>query len=365
MDSKIKFLDLKYTNSGQMDDVTDAIKNVVQNSNFILGTEVANFEEEWSRFVGAKYSVSVGSGYDALVISLKALGIGFGDEVVVPSNTFIATALAVKNVGAKLILAEPNPSTHLVEIDEIRRVLTDKTKCIIAVNLYGSVVDLDSYSALCAEKNIFLIQDAAQSQGTMYNGKPLGLYGDIFCTSFYPGKNLGAFGDGGSISTNSQHLAEICKKIRNYGGSQKYQHDIIGVNSRLDEIQAAVLRVKLRRLHSQNCKRKEIARIYNKFIRNPQVTLPEVPQNVNSVWHLFVIQTEDRNRLRDFLGGHGIETQIHYPKAIFQHKALSDMFNGTYTTSIQLVERILSIPMGPHLTAKQAHYVANRINDFN
>jgi dTDP-4-amino-4,6-dideoxygalactose transaminase len=362
---KIPFLDLHASYIELQHEIDSSISRVLSSGRYIGGSEVESFEDEFSNYCGSNFTIGVANGLDALVLSLKSLDIGMGDEVIVPANTFIATWLAVSEVGAIPVPVEPNPLTYNIDVEEIHKAITPKTKAIIPVHLFGQPVDLDPILLLAKQHNLFIIEDAAQAIGSIYKEKKIGAHGDLVCWSFYPGKNLGAFGDAGAISTNNEALANKIRSLSNYGSNKKYIHNFIGMNSRLDPIQAAILKVKLRFLDSWIDRRKNIASAYSSaFKDHPDITIPYVPDWAEPVWHLYVINSSHRDSLQSYLSKNGIETIIHYP--IPPH--LQDAYTETLpqSTSLPITEHlalnILSLPIGPHLTEKQSQYIIECLN---
>ena len=361
---KIKFLDLKKHHSSINAVLTSKFKKVLNSGSYILSEEVENFEKEFSNYCNTKYCIGVGSGLDALVLVLKAYGIGKGDEVIVPSNTFIATWLAVSNVGAKPIPVEPNIKTFNINADLIEHRITKKTKAIIVVHLYGQPAEMSKIKILAKKYKLKLIEDAAQAHGAKFKNKIVGSLGDAAAFSFYPGKNLGAIGDAGAITTNDKNLRDRCKELRNYGSNKKYHNIIKGYNSRLDELQAALLRVKLKKLDLNNKKREKIAKLYMTEIIEKDI-LPYTPHWCNPVWHLFVINVENRDKLSDYLKKNGIETIIHYPISPHLQKAYKkDMRNVKLRVAETLQEKVLSLPIGPHLDNRSIKYISRKVNFF-
>lgn len=357
---KIPFLDLHASYLELQNEIDFSVSRVLSSGRYIGGSEVESFEDEFSNYCGSKFTIGVANGLDALVLSLKSLDIGAGDEVIVPANTFIATWLAVSEVGAIPVPAEPNPLTYNIDVDEIQELITSKTKAIIPVHLFGQPANLDPILLLAKQHNLFIIEDAAQAIGSRYKEKRIGAHGDLVCWSFYPGKNLGAFGDAGAISTNNEALANKIRSLSNYGSNKKYIHKFIGRNSRLDPIQAAILKVKLQFLDSWIDRRKNIASVYSSaFKDHPAFKIPYVPDWAEPVWHLYVINSSNRDSLQSYLSKNGIETIIHYP--IPPH--LQDAYIETLPQSASLpitehlAQNILSLPIGPHLTEKQSQYV--------
>lgn len=368
----INFLDLKKINSTYNDELLEAFNRVMRTGWYILGSEVKKFEEEFASYCGTKYCIGVGNGLDALHLILRAYNIGKGDEVIVPSNTYIATWLAVSYAGAIPVPVEPDIFTYNLNPALIEEKITKKTKAIIPVHLYGQVCDMDPINGIAKNYNLKVIEDSAQAHGGLYKGKKTGSLGDASGFSFYPGKNLGALGDGGAITTNDEQLAEKVRMLRNYGSKQKYIHSIKGFNSRLDEMQAAFLRVKLQHLDKENQKRREVAQYYSENIINTEVILPrdvdstinkkDIFKNHTSVWHQFVIRHPERDRLQKYLDYNGIQTIIHYPVAPHKQKAYKNMNTLELPISEQIHREILSLPIGSHLNKDDLSYVVEIIN---
>lgn len=347
----IDFLNLKKVNNKYRDEIITAVTAVIDSGWYINGEQVAKFEAEFASYCGTKFAVGVGNGLDALQLILKAYDIGVGDEVIVPSNTFIATWLAVTHCGAEPVPVEPLLDTHNINVDLIEAAVTKKTKAIIAVHLYGQPADMDAINDLAKKYNLKVIEDAAQAHGALYNGKKVGGLGDVAGFSFYPGKNLGAFGDGGAITTDDGKLAERIKMLSNYGSKERYKHELQGVNSRLDEIQAAILRVKLKDIDNINELRQSQANFYIEELNNCQLVLPKVHEGANPVWHLFVIRVKNRSSLQAALQNNKIQSLIHYPSAPHEQCAYSEQFqNRKFPIANMLQDEILSLPIGPHLT---------------
>jgi len=358
-----KFLDLQAAYHELRYEIEAAVSRVLGSGRYIGGAEVESFEDEFASYCDVDYCIGVANGLDALELSLKVLGIGPGDEVVVPSNTFIATWMAVTNVGATVVPVEPDFNTFNIEINRITAAVTPRTKAIIPVHLYGQPCDLDPILELAKRLGVYVIEDAAQSHGARYKGRRIGGHGDLVAWSFYPGKNLGAIGDAGAITTRSESLACELRKLRNYGSSQRYLHESKGYNSRIDPIQASILNVKLKYLDDWNSRRTEIANYYLNNIKNPLVTLPKVCEWCDPVWHLFVIQHPERNSLQNTLISQGIETLIHYPIPPHQQGAYKNEFlNYKAPLTEKIAEFLLSLPMGPHLSIEQACRVSSCIN---
>lgn len=365
---KVPFLDLRQTYLELGREIDAAVKEVFNGGWYILGENVRRFEEEFASFCGAKYCVGVGNGMDALMLVLKAYNIGPGDEVIIPANTYIATALAVSNVGAKPVLVEPELVTYNIDPLGIENSITSKTKAVLAVHLYGQTADMTQIRKLCLKYGVKLLEDAAQAHGAKHNGIKAGALGDAAGWSFYPGKNLGAFGDAGAVTTNDPVVAEYVRIARNYGSEQKYYNAMKGENSRLDEIQAAILRVKLRHLDEWNRRRSEIARFYLGRLKSQshELALPEVGEGNEHVWHLFTVRSNRRDELRAHLEKKGIGTLIHYPVPIYNQEAYKDIshLKSDYPISNTISDQILSLPMGPHLSKNEAEYVCESVNSF-
>lgn len=330
-----------------------------------MGPELESFENEFANYCETKYCIGVGNGLDALRLLLIAYGIGPGDEVIVPSNTFIATWLAVTECGATPIAVEPDSRTFNIDPTLIKSAITSNTKAIIPVHLYGQPADMDAINAIAMEHTLIVIEDAAQSQGALYKGRKTGGLGNAAATSFYPGKNLGALGDGGAILTNDSFIAEKIRKLRNYGSSKKYHHDLIGFNTRLDELQAAFLREKLKVLDAWNIGRKKVAQQYLEYLSPEKVTLPSIPKHSDPVWHLFVVLSKHRDELQQHLLSMGINTGIHYPVPPHLQPCYQNIFNGDLKIAESLSKQVLSLPISPLLQVETVKIIANEINNFN
>ena len=344
----------------------DAFERVFDKAWYIRGGEGAAFQDAFARYCGVEHCIGCGNGLDALFLSLKALGVGTGDEVIVPSNTYIATALAVTYAGATPIFVEPDISTYNIDPDRIGAAITSKTRAIMPVHLYGQPADMDRILKIAADHDLHVIEDAAQAHGALYRGKRVGSFGDAAGFSFYPGKNLGALGDAGAVTTNSASLARTVEMLGNYGSSKKYVHALQGNNSRLDELQAAFLLAKLPLLDSMNEERRRIAKRYLEEIDNPQVTLPYVPDDVVPVWHIFAIRLERREELITWLGERGIQTNSHYPIPMHLQGAYEGLGyrEGDFPIAEEISKTELSIPMFYGLSDEQISYVVDCINAF-
>ena len=347
----IPFLNLQDGYIELKSEIDQAVLRVLGSGLYILGDELEAFETEWASYCGASHSVGVANGLDALSLSMHALGIGAGDEIIVPSHTFIATWLAVSAVGAVPVPVEPDIDTFNIDPARIKNAITSRTKAIIAVHLYGQPADLDPILAVTRKHGLALIEDAAQAHGARYKGRRIGGHGDIACWSFYPGKNLGALGDAGGVTTNRKDLAEQIKVLRNYGSRQKYIHEVTGANSRLDPIQAAVLRVKLTHLDEWADRRREVAAAYSAALANTGLILPQVAPGTEHTWHLYVIRSKHRDKMMRKLTAAGIGTQIHYPIAPHMQGAYAVLGYDAdaFPLAKQLADEVFSLPIGPHV----------------
>lgn len=345
-------------------DLTSAFQRVLDNSWYIDGEEDKKFENLFAKYIGTKYCVGCGNGLDALMLSLKALGIGKGDEVIVPSNTYIATALAVTYVGATVVLVEPDLQTYNIDVNRIEEKITKKTKAIMPVHLYGLPCDLDAIMTIAKKYDLLIIEDCAQAHGAMYKGRKVGTFGDAAGFSFYPGKNLGALGDAGAVVTNSERIATQVRALGNYGSDYKYHHIYLGNNSRLDEVQAAFLSEKLPLLDDTNMFRKNVAQMYLDGINNSNIILPAVPEYAEPVWHIFAIRTQYRDELEVYLKDRGICTNKHYPIPIHKQKAYQKYFSEEYKIAEEISKTELSLPMYYGMTNEQIMYVIDSINKF-
>lgn len=339
--------------------------NVLRSGWYILGNEVSSFEQEFAEYTGAKYCVGLASGLDALWISVKLLGIGVGDEVIVQGNTYIASVMGITINGATPIFVEPD-EFYGIDPDRIEEKITEKTKAIMVVHLYGNASKMDKIVNICKKYNLKLIEDCAQSHGAFFDGKMTGTFGDVGCFSFYPSKNLGAFGDAGAIITNDENLAKEFKIYRNYGSEKRYYNKVVGANSRLDEIQAGLLRVRLSHMHELTEERKKIANRYLKEISNPHLVLPKLREGSTCVWHQFVIRCNERDRLIEYLNEKGIGTIIHYPipphlAEAYQHLGHKE---GDFPITENYAKTVLSIPMYNGMTDEEQTYVIDALNNF-
>lgn len=362
---KIPFLDLKAGYLELQPEIDAAIKRVLESGWYILGEEVDAFEREYAAYCEAEHCVGVANGLDALHLALLALGVGSGDEVIVPSNTYIATWLAVCQCGATPIPVEPDERTYNIDPARIEAAITPRTKVILPVHLYGQPADMDPILAIAHKHGLKVLEDGAQAHGARYKGKRIGAHGNVVAWSFYPGKNLGAYGDGGAITTDDPEIAERIRVLRNYGSRVKYVNDIRGLNSRLDPIQAAALRVKLKVLDTWNARRTAIASRYQTGLVNTGLTLPFVPNWAEPAWHLYVVQHLQRDALQKQLGEAGIGSLIHYPIPPHLQGAYAELGyeTGAFPTAELIHQEVLSLPMGPHLNKRQVQSVIDAVKD--
>jgi dTDP-4-amino-4,6-dideoxygalactose transaminase len=361
----IPFLDLGAAYREIKPEIDTAIQRVLDSGWYILGPEVEAFEAEWAEYCGAGHAVGLANGLDALILALRALDVGPGDEVIVPSHTFIATWLAVSAVGARPVPVEPDPATHNIDPARIAAALSDRTKAIMPVHLYGQPADLDPILTLARTHGIAVIEDAAQSHGARYKGRRIGAHGDIVCWSFYPGKNLGALGDAGAITTNNPDLADRIRMLRNYGSREKYVNEVQGANSRLDPVQAAVLRVKLTHLDEWTERRRALASQYLTGLADTDLILPHVPDWADPAWHLFVVRSAAREALQARLSAAGIGTLIHYPIAPHMQAAYADLGLAADALPLarQLAGEVLSLPIGPQMSPDDVKTVVWQVAD--
>jgi len=361
----IPFLDLRAAYIELKVQINEAIAGVIESGWYILSPEVVAFESEWAAYCEANHAVGLANGLDALTLALRALDIGPGDEVIVPSNTYIATWLAVSGVGATPVPVEPDQATHNIDPALIEAAITSRTRALLPVHLYGQPADMDPILDIARRHGLLVIEDAAQAHGARYNGKRIGAHGDVVCWSFYPGKNLGALGDAGAITTNDAALAERVALLRNYGSCQKYVNEEAGVNSRLDPIQAAVLRVKLAVLDEWTDRRRSLATAYTEGLAECSLTLPYVPDWADPAWHLYVVRTSDRDALQGRMIKAGIGTLIHYPIPPHMQKAYADMdlLSDAFPLARDLASEVLSLPMGPQLGLDQVQDIVNELKN--
>ena len=366
VDAAVPFLDLKAATDELRPEIDEAIARVLDRGWFLLGDELSRFEQEFAQSCGAAHCVGLGNGLDALVLSLRALEVGSGDEVIVPSNTYIATWLAVAAVGAIPVPVEPDPRTCNIDPQRIRAAITPRTRALLPVHLYGQPAAMDAIMAVARAHGVKVVDDAAQAHGAALHARPVGSLADITAWSFYPGKNLGALGDAGAVTTDDPQLADRIRVLRNYGSRVKYVNEVQGVNSRLDDIQAAVLRVKLRHLAAWNGRRAAIAARYSEALAGLPFILPSILDGADTAWHLYVIRTSQRDRVRAALDAAGIQTLIHYPipphlqAAFASHRWAS----GTFPLAEEIARQAISLPLGPQLAPEQVGRVIRALREI-
>jgi len=362
----VPFLDLRAATAELRPELDAAIDRVLDSGHYILGPEVASFEQEFAAYVDAARCVGVGNGLDALRLALMAMGVGANDEVIVPSNTYIATWLAVSEVGARPVPVEPRPFTHNLDPDRVAAAITPRTKVILPVHLYGQPAELDPLLNLARDHGLMVLEDAAQAQGATYRGRRIGAHGHAVAWSFYPGKNLGALGDAGAVTTDDPHLADQVRLLGNYGSRQKYVNEVKGLNTRLDPLQAAVLRVKLAHLDAWNNRRKAIAARYLDAFAGTDLGLPVIADGCESAWHLFVVRSPNRHALIEHLAAAGVGTLIHYPIPPHRQAAYRslDFQDNAFPIAERLAAEVLSLPIGPHMTEPQVDHVIDAVTNL-
>lgn len=361
---KVPFLDLGEAYRTLQTDINEAVTRVLASGWYVLGEEVDHFETAFAAYCGSAHAVGLASGLDALHLGLRALGIGEGDEVIVPSNGYIATWLGVSIAGATPVPVEPDMATHNIDPSLIEAAITPRTRAIVALHLYGLPADLGQIMGIARRYNLRVVEDAAQAHGARYRGEKIGQHGDVVAWSFYPSKNLGALGDAGAVTTNDADVAERIRILRNYGSQERYVNKVRGINSRLDPIQAAVLKVKLDHLDSWNAHRSKIAALYRERLANvPGVILPIEPEGCQSAWHLFVVRVQQRQRLQEALNKTGIGTQVHYPIPPHMQEAYADLgfTPDNFPVARQLADEVLSLPCGPQMPLEAVDMVSERI----
>lgn len=360
----IKFLDLKKINNRYREEIDSRIKNILDKGWYLQGEENENFTKNFANFCGTKFALGVANGLDALNLIIKAYGFGNGDEIIVPANTYIATILAISENGCIPILVEPDFKTYNINPDSIEEKITSKTKAIMVVHLYGQAVQMEKIWKIAKKYNLKIIEDSAQAHGAIYQENRTGNLGDASGFSFYPGKNLGCIGDGGAVTTNDEELFNKIKAIANYGSDRKYHHIYKGVNSRLDEIQAAVLDIKLNHLDSDNNKRREISKYYRENIKNSKLILPETYDEKSHVWHIFAVRTQNRDEFQKYLTEKGIQTIIHYPTPPHKQGAYKEWNNLSFPITEEIHNTILSLPISPVMTDSEIEKVVEVVNEY-
>jgi len=362
----IPFLNLKDINAQYRKDLIDACTKVIDSGWYIHGNECQAFEKEFAEYCGTKHAIGVANGLDALTLIIRAykeLGImQEGDEIIVPANTYIASILAISENNLVPVLVEPELNTYLIDPSKIEEKITPRTKAIMPVHLYGQTCDMDNINTIAQKYNLKVIEDSAQAHGASYHNKKAGNLGDASGFSFYPGKNLGALGDGGAVTTNDDELARVIRALGNYGSEKKYEHTYKGINSRLDEMQAAILRVKLRHIDDEIKRRREVASYYLTNIKNKNIILPKVIEPKNHVWHLFVIRTHKRDELQAYLKKHGIQTLIHYPIPAHRQNAYKEWNSFHYEITDEIHKTVLSLPISGIINFKEVEYIVKQLN---
>lgn len=360
----IKFLDLEKINNRYREEIASRIKDILDKGWYLQGEENENFTKNFANFCGTKFALGVANGLDALNLIIKAYGFGNGDEIIVPANTYIATILAISENGCIPILVEPDIKTYNINPDSIEEKITTKTKAIMVVHLYGQAVQMEKIWKIAKKYNLKIIEDSAQAHGAIYQENRTGNLGDASGFSFYPGKNLGCIGDGGAVTTNDEELFNKIKAIANYGSDRKYHHIYKGVNSRLDEIQAAVLDIKLKHLDSDNNKRREISKYYRENIKNSKIILPETYEEKSHVWHIFAVRTHNRDEFQKYLTEKGIQTIIHYPTPPHKQGAYKEWNNLSFPITEEIHNTILSLPISPVMTDSEIEKVVEVVNEY-
>lgn len=360
----IKFLDLHKINERFRDEINAGIKDVLDSGWYLQGKWNDTFCRNFAEFCGTKYAVGVANGLDALNLIIKGYGFGTGDEIIVPANTYIASILAISQNGCTPVLVEPDPKTFNINPDLIEEKITSKTKAIMVVHLYGQAVQMDKILSVAEKYNLKVIEDSAQAHGAVYNGKRTGNLGDASGFSFYPGKNLGALGDGGAVTTNDEELYKRIKAIANYGSQKKYYNIYKGINSRLDEIQAVILDVKLRYLEQDNEKRREIAKYYRENIKNPLISLPSTYDEKAHIWHVFVVRVKDREGFQKYLADNEIQTLIHYPTPPHKQGAYTEWNSLSFPITEDIHKEVVSLPISPIMTDEEVKKVVKTVNEY-
>ncbi len=360
----IKFLDLYKINERLRKEINGKITQVLDSGWYLLGEETENFEQNFAKYCGVKHCIGVANGLESLNLIIRGYGFAQGDEIIVPANTYIASILAISENGCTPILVEPDINTYNINPDLIEKKITSKTKAIMVVHLYGQAVQMQKIWALAQKYNLKIIEDSAQAHGAKYQNKRVGSLGDASGFSFYPGKNLGCVGDGGCVTTNDDELAQKIKALRNYGSHKKYHNVFIGMNSRLDEIQAGILDIKLKFLDEDNQKRKEIAKYYRKNIKNSSIILPNVYAEDAHVWHLFVVRTKQRDNFQKYLLDNEIQTIIHYPIPPHKQECYKLWNNLSYPITEEIHKSVLSLPISPVMSDDEVKKVVEVINEY-
>ncbi|MBP3688012.1 MAG: DegT/DnrJ/EryC1/StrS family aminotransferase [Alphaproteobacteria bacterium] len=360
----IKFLDLAKVNNRFRKEIDERLTNILDKGWYLQGEENDKFAEHFAEYCGTKYAIGVANGLDALRLIIKASGFGEGDEIIVPANTYIATILAISDNGCTPVLVEPDINTYNINPDLVEAAITPKTKAIMVVHLYGQAVKMEKIWTLAKKYNLKVFEDAAQGHGAIYQGRRTGNLSDAAAFSFYPGKNLGCLGDGGAVVSNDKELIDKVKALANYGSDKKYHHIYKGLNSRLDEIQAAILDVKLPHLDEDNTRRRVIAKYYRENINNPRIVLPQTYDEQAHVWHVFVVRTQERDRFQQYLTDNGVQTIIHYPTPPHKQLAYQEWNNRSYPITEEIHKTIISLPISPVMTDDEVKKVVNIVNAY-
>ena len=362
----IKYLDLQAQYQSIKTELDAAIQKVLDGSAYVLGPAVNEFESAFAEYCGTKFAIGVNSGTSALTLALRALGVGRGDEVITAANTFIATAAAIEHASGQPVLVDVDPETRNMDPVLLKMAITPKTRAIIPVHLYGRPSDMDPILQLAARHDIAVLEDAAQAHGSRYQGRRAGSIGRMAAFSFYPGKNLGAYGEAGAVTADDPELDRRVRMLRDHGSDKKYVHDLLGYNARMEGIQGAVLKVKLAHLDRWNAERNRVAKLYNQLLTNLPIKLPSFENDIDQVFHLYVIETEQRDRLQKYLGEHGVPSLIHYPIPIHLQKAFDhlDCRAGDFPITEKLADEILSLPIYPEMSDEQVTYIAEKVRAF-
>ncbi len=360
----IPFLDVGAINSRFKDELESAMKEVLESGWYILGEKSRAFEKAFAEYCGIEHCIGCGNGLDALRLGIKALGLGENDEIIVTANTYIASILAISDNGCKPIFVEPSLQTYNIDVEKIESAITPRTKAILVVHLYGQVVEMQKVWELAQKHKLAIIEDCAQAHGAIYQGKRVGTLGDVAGFSFFPGKNLGALGDGGAVTTKHKDVAEKVRALGNYGSHKKYVNLYKGLNSRLDELQAAFLEIKLKHLDSDNESRRAVAKFYHENITNNKIVLPECVSEEGHAWHLFVVRCEERDRFQAYLKDNGIETIIHYPIPPHKQEAYKEYNHLSLPITEKIHREVLSLPISPIMSKEQAEEVVRVVNNF-
>ncbi len=360
----IKFLDLAKSNNRFREKIDKAISDILDKGFYLQGEYNKEFAEHFANYCGTKYAIGVANGLDALRLIIKASGLGAGDEIIVPANTYIATILSITETGCTPVLVEPDINTYNIDPEKIEKAISCKTKAIMVVHLYGQAVQMDNIWSLAKKYDLKIFEDAAQSHGAIYNGKKVGSLSYAAAFSFYPGKNLGCLGDGGAVVSNDKDLIEKVKALANYGSDRKYHHIYKGLNSRLDEIQAAVLDIKLASLDQDNDRRREVSSYYRNNIKNENIILPKTYNEKSHVWHIFAVRTKNRNKFQNYLKENGIETIIHYPTPPHKQEAYKEWCDRSYPITEEIHNTIISLPISPVITDEEVETVVDVVNKW-